>query len=203
MGLASCSRKTGTAGRSATLRDRARILENEVEWSDETALAENSQPPKLSVSPALAQDTLAHIAAFSFSASSRNYPVLEGFASLDTSSYSDASFSVLDGFCHALEEGKGEDSYMDKGFLYSLALFRYGLESQGKGKYKPVSHIIGKPLLPDERKKEKRDNSLQCPVRFIYKDKSFCDVYVYLVKSVSDWKVDQIEFIKEELEEGS
>jgi hypothetical protein len=101
----------------------------------------------------------------------------------------------LNDFCRALETGKGEDSYMDKGFLFSLSLFKYGLGLHGKEKNKPVSHVIGKP--------DEKNNSLQCPVRLIYQDGSICDIYVYLVKSASDWKVNQIEFKKEEPEESS
>lgn len=193
--LASCSRKAGTARRTATLKDRARILESGVEWSDDVSVLEGRVAPDFSVSPGLLQDPLAHIVTFDFSSFTGNYPVLEGFASLDTSGYSEASYSVIDGFCRALEAGRGEDSYMDKGFLFSLALFKYATGSQGQGKGMPVSHLIGK-AAGDE-------GSLQCPVRLSYKDGSTCDIYVYLVKSVSDWKVNQIEFMKEGPEEGS
>ena len=193
--LASCSRKVSTARRTATLKDRARILESGVKWSDDVSAMEGRVAPDFSVSPDLLQEPLAHIVTFDFSALTGNYPVLEGFASLDTSGYSEASFSVLDGFCRALETGKGEDSYMDKGFLFSLALFKYALGSQGQGKGRPASHLIGKAAGDG--------GTLQCPVRLSYKDGSMCDIYVYLVKSVSDWKVNQIEFMKEGREEGS
>ncbi|MBQ9538219.1 MAG: hypothetical protein IJU95_03025 [Treponema sp.] len=191
----SCKKTPARNGRTATLRDKAVVQERGIEWSDDVFGMDEAKAAAFSVSPVLEQLPLAHIAAYKFDGKAGVFPFLEGFASLDTSDYSDASFAALDGFCLALEEGKGEDSFMDRGFLYTLALFKY--QAGFSGKRKAVSHVIGSPIL-----KEGENASMQCPVRFVLSDGDNCDVYVYLVKSVSDWKINQIDFMKEKTEEG-
>ncbi len=198
--LTACSKKQERIEKRAFLKDRARIQESQIEWSDDLTAPQALIPEELSVSPDLIPYPLAHIAAFSFNDMQKNYPYLEGFASLDTSPYSDASMAALEGFCHALETGKGEDSFMDKDNLYSLALFKYSLASYGHGSAKVniSSHIIGMPLSPQGKK-----DCLQCPIRLALSNGENCDIYVYLVKSASDWKVHQIDFMKKDEEAGA
>lgn len=193
--LASCSRKQAPGRKKAFLKDRAKILESQITWSDDVSAADQPLPEKLTVSPDLQQYPLVHIAATRFDSLPKSYPYLEGFASLDTSAYSDASLATAEGFCRALEAGKGEDSFMDKDFLYSLALFKYALSPDGKGSssVKILSHILGKPLTP-----QGNSGSLQCPVRLTLAGGGVCDIYLYLVKSGPDWKVHQIDFMKQE-----
>ena len=193
--LVSCSKKQAAGRKKAFLKDRAKILESQLTWSDDVSAAEQPQPEKLTVLPDLQQYPLVHIAATRFDGLQKSYPSLEGFASLDTSAYSDACMAALDGFCRALEAGKGEDPFMDKDFLYSLALFKYALSADGRGgsSVKIQSHILGKPLIP-----QGKSDSLQCPVRLVLAGGGFRDIYLYIVKSGSDWKVHQIEFMKQE-----
>ncbi len=194
--LASCKKEAGRAGRTATLKDRARIQESKVDWSVDVSAVDREEPAALTVYPSLERNPLAHIAAFRSGEEAKTYPYLEGFASLDRSGYSEASFAALDGFCRALEAGKGEDGFMDKGFLYSLSLFKYRVGFSGRRK--AVSHVVGMPLSSPEQ-----DGSLQCPVRIVLSDGGLCDIYVYLVKSASDWKINQIEFMKKDGEDGN
>ncbi len=198
--LSACDKKQERVGKKAFLKDRARIQESQIEWSDDLSAQQALIPEELSVAPDLVPYPLAHITAFSFTGMQKSYPYLEGFASLDTSPYSEASMAALEGFCHALEAGKGEDSFMNKDNLYSLALFKYSLASYGHGSSKVniSSHIIGMPLSPQGKK-----DSLQCPVRLVLSDGGNCDIYVYLVKSASDWKVHQIDFMKKDEEAGT
>lgn len=193
--LVSCSKKQAPGSKKAFLKDRAKILESQLTWSDDVSALEQQQSEKLTVSPELQQYPLAHIAATRFDSLPKSYPYLEGFASLDTSTYSDASRATVEGFCRALEAGKGEDSFMDKNFLYSLALFKYALSPDGNGRspVKILSHILGKPLIP-----QGNSDSLQCPVRLTLAGGDVCDIYLYLVKSGPDWKVHQIDFMKQE-----
>ncbi|MCR5622282.1 MAG: hypothetical protein K6G18_10580 [Treponema sp.] len=200
LSLSSCSKKAESGRKRSFLKDRARIMEGRTEWSDDVSTSGDVLLPSESMAPDLVELPLAHIMTFQSRGGGRNYPYLDGFASLDTGAYSDASMSALDGFCRALEAGRGEESFMDKGFLYSLALFKYtlGQRTGGKGTVKVLSHVIGMPLFP-----EGKSDSLQCPVRLSLSDGSLCDIYVYLVKSAADWKVNQIDFMKKTVEDGA
>ncbi len=198
--LTDCSKKEAFIPKKSFLKDRARIQESQIEWSADLSAPQALIPEELSVSPDLIPYPLAHITAFHFNGIQKSYPYLEGFASLDTSSYSEASMATLEGFCQALERGKREDSFMDKDHLYSLSLFKYTLASSGNDsvKVKIASHIIGMPIFPQGEK-----DSLQCPVRFVLDDGRNYDIYVYLVKTASDWKVHQIDFMQKDEEEGT
>ncbi len=114
------------------------------------------------------------------------YPSIDGFAVLNTSMIPDAAISVLDGFCSAIVERKGADSYMDASSIYALVIFRYDINREGK-RFK--SYILGEaydtgPLL-------------QCPVRFLENDGSFQDARIYLSPERS-YRIVSLEFIGHE-----
>lgn len=198
--LSSCSKEVAAGRKRSFMKDRAGVLEEKFEWSEDVSSVDDSLLPYDGIAPELVELPLSHIVTLDTGGAAKIYPYLSGFASLDTSAYSEASFSSLEGFCRALEAGKGEESFMDKGFLYSLVLFKYllGTRSDGKGSVKVLSHVIGMPLFPDGN-----GDSLQCPVRLTLSDGSMCDIYVYLVKSSSDWKVNQIDMMKKDSEDGA
>ncbi|MBR6193570.1 MAG: hypothetical protein IKQ66_05355 [Treponema sp.] len=110
------------------------------------------------------------------------YPDIEGFAVLNTSGLNSSAMANLSGFCNAIVEKKSADTFMDRDSIYSLVIFNYDINREGK---KFTSFILGEP-----------SNSgpiIQCPVRFLEKD-GFQDVFVYLSPDRS-YKIISLEFV--------
>ncbi len=182
--ICSCSsKKEFTMENVSSLQDSATIYASRVEWAEPPESAELSEKnPSININ--LCQNPYAIIA--SQTEIQTSYPYLDGFGSLDISSYTQAQLACINDFCSCLESGKSADSYISKGFLFTLALFKYNMKQSGRDIAKIKSHIVGKPFMQNEQ--------CQCPVRLLMKDNSFCDVYIFLVKSTSDWKINQIDF---------
>lgn len=60
------------------------------------------------------------------------YPVLPGFSSLNTSLLLPSLRSFLDGFCSSLTKWKLDTSSFESSSIFSLALFKYDVETQWK-----------------------------------------------------------------------
>lgn len=141
------------------------------------------------------------------------FPAIPGFSTLNTSMLDESALSLLDTFCTAITTGADADACMEKGHLYSLVLFLYDLDQKDGPLFS--SYVLGEPF--------KNDEVFQCPVRFYYasNDKKeqpvaaglpipqdavpvdvktgtvyepSLDVYLYLVKEDSYWKIDQIAY---------
>lgn len=142
------------------------------------------------------------------------YPAIPDFAVLNTSTLDESAITLLDGFCTAITKNVDADSFMAKNHLYSLVLFQYDLNQGDKPLFS--SYVIGEPFVTE--------NAIQCPIRFYYDDSQklavassaeqvstsgaqneatekkgtvydpSLDVYLYLVKEDSSWKIDQISY---------
>ncbi len=113
------------------------------------------------------------------------YPDIEGFAVLNTSGLSESAAANLNGFCNAIVEKRSADSFMDRDSIYSLVIFNYDINREGK---RFTSFILGEP--------SNNGPIIQCPVRFLEKD-GFQDAFVYLSPDRS-YKIISLEFVARE-----
>lgn len=170
---------------SETVKSYFNSAEEDVLWTKEletsvlTQSVQNDRgiEPSLGISPK-------NIFLSKVSGNTELYPAIEDFATLDTSDLPENAKSSLNGFCGALVSGRGADSFMAIGSVYSLVLFRYSLsETYGKpGVFS--SYVLGKPFI--------NEKTLQVPVRFYLKRGGNLDVFVYLEPSPS-CRIRQIE----------
>ncbi len=190
----SCSHKrdAASADKTATLMDKAVLLEGAIKWSAPVhgSFGEVQQPVRKFPPANFAGNPLAVTlwAENIFSGSEQDvpaYPYLPGFANLDISSYTEAQRACVQGFCTAIENNTSADGFMLSGYVYALVLFKYNVGQFGKRIADIESHILGQPFITGD--------VCQCPVRFVFKDKSHLDAFLYLVKSSADWKIHQIE----------
>lgn len=127
------------------------------------------------------------------------FPYVSDFASLDISSYPEASLDTINGFCHAIIQGEDCSDYFDTDYLYELKLFLYDYERICSESNSYSTFIIGEPFISDF------DDIFQCPVRFFESDvdnsnksysKNYMDLCFYLLYKDSSYKIQQIAFIK-------
>lgn len=119
------------------------------------------------------------------------YPRLPDFALLNTSMLNDSARQVLEGFCNSIISKSPADSYMDSSSIYSLVLFNYDMNREGK---KFLRYVLGEPM--------DLGTLVECPVRFIEKDNGFQDALFYL-NSEKSYKISAIEYVMKEVKDES
>lgn len=186
--LVSCSPKNSfQTVKKSSLKDRAVILNSTVSWT-ENIEKDSCDILSKEISSEICLNPIAQLAILSNNKIQKNYPRLDNFTSLDISSYTDSQFEILNNFCGSLIKNKTVDSFFAKGFVFTFPLFKYNLKSSGKNISDMSFYLIGKA--------DSVENECRCPVRFLFKDNSYCDVYLYLTKTASEWKINQIDFMK-------
>ena len=187
--FSSCEKqKKAAMQKISSLRDEAAIMESRLTWQKELhpeEITEQAAKPKIARTVAVTPDS---ILAIKGGEKQKAYPTLRGFARLDISAYDAAQFATVKGFCSALAKNQNAESFIMRGYLWTLSLFRYNLESRGKKAASISSYILGEPFI--------NENECQCPVRLIFRDKSSTDIFIYLAKTNQDWKINQIAYKK-------
>ncbi len=181
----SCEKqKKAAMQRSSSLRDEAAILESRLTWEKELhpeEAQEKAAKAKIARTVPISPDSLLAVKG---TEKQKIYPELRGFARLDTSAYNAAQLAAVKGFCTALIKKQNEESFFMRGCLWTLSLFRYNLEAMGKKTGNISSYLLGEPFI--------NENECQCPVRLTFTDKTTADIFIYLVKTSQDWKINQI-----------
>lgn len=131
------------------------------------------------------------------------YPVLEGFASLDTSLISKELFDFLTSTCKSINEWKLSELKMDDECEFSKVLFKYDVEENwlkiNSSKF-PIGNeiklynrwLFGEPFVTED--------DIQVPVRFINKNSSM-DLLIY-INQKSGYKIEQLVIQKMEKNDG-
>lgn len=148
------------------------------------------------------------------------YPYYEGFASLDLSHILPEIKLLVEEFCAKLSKGGDVDAYFEDGSLYELSLFYRDLRDLWSGVFnspfpeKPSENYVEEKAdseteqnPPDNYRLFSKymlgspfqtDDSCEIPVRLTAENAGFVDVMLFLTKSETHWKIDQIHILKAE-----
>jgi len=183
--LISCGKPPLAAPREAqTLREAANLLDAGTPWTQPLQKVVAVSGRDARIDAAVVLSPLVLIAADGVQESAAVYPSLPGFGGLFTGSLNASQRRTLDGFCTAMLSGGNADAFIADGRIYTLVLFRYNSPAASGGTF--TDYLLGEPLLDS--------GQCRCPVRFFSRDGSHTDVFVYLVQSGGDWKIEQIAY---------
>lgn len=203
--LSSCSQavqESEPAEETLTLRYAANELYNSTVWTEAievdrlTASVSSVEgiSSKLTLSPLV-------VAAASPADSSKVFPELKDFGSLDTRLISPSLKIMLDSFSECICKYKDCDSLMVKKSLFSLALFYSDFNSIFSDTFDLnaeevicfTSSILGQPLLSG--------SYYEVPVKFM-SDQASMTLSVFCVEEFGQWKIDQIQIAAWEIFNG-
>lgn len=178
-----------SAGSAENLKQVAARKNENIIWTSEIEAFRLSKNTSTSSSVATTIKLTPEIIAVSENNSSL-YPVLEGFASLDTSAFSDSLLNYVQGLCKAVSAWSISAKDMAPCSDFSLTLFKYDVES--------LWHEYNGVDFPSEKLFEKwliaepffEDDVVQVPVRFSNK-KINMDVLFYIYGE-NNFVLDQI-----------
>ena len=191
---------------NSTLRYSAESLYDATEWAEEiefdrlTASVSSVEgiSARLNLSPLI---VLASVP----SDSTRIFPNLEGFGSLDTTLISKRLREMLTSFCECIAANKEADKFMESNCLFSLALFYEDFErifascfdfSDEQDSSETAyfdSFVLGEPFLDGVY--------YEVPVKFFGK-KANLTLCVFCFEKSSAWKIDQIQIVDWEILDG-
>ena len=188
---------------TATLRYAAESLYDSTEWTEEieidrlTASVSSVKgiSPRLNLSPLI-------VLASAPSDSSRIFPSMGGFGSLDTSLIPEALRVMLSAFSERIAAGMEADSFMAESCLYSLALFYddfrrifdkcFDFSDTVEMAYF-TSFVLGEPFLDGVY--------YEVPVKF-FGEKATVTLCVFCFEKSGAWKIDQIQIADWEILNG-
>ena len=121
------------------------------------------------------------------------YPSLDGFGSLDSTKISPEVKKIVDSFAQNVISWNFDESLIQKNSIFSLAMFKYDVESGWKNNFNedfPLtaekklfsSYYCGEPFVDED--------FLSVPLRF-KTPKKFIDVQIFIDKT-EDFKITQI-----------